>query len=201
MRFTPTVSEATEAAGINAAAEPNSSPCRFSFTITPQSAAGGCTPSPRKLSALIKRIAKVKRIPNSAARGASVLGRISRTVIHHKLSPRERATSTKSITEISIAKARDNRNTRVESIIATVAIMIIKEVPSADITISARMIEGNAINASLIRLINPSIQRPLIAAINPRITPREKDNRVTSSARPIVIRAPYKRRENTSRPR
>ncbi len=186
---------------MSAAAEPNSSPCRFSFTITPQSAAGGCTPRPRKLNALIKRIAKVKRIPNSAVRGASVFGRISRTVIHHKLSPRERATSTKSITEISIANARDRRNTRVESITATVTIMIISDVPSADITIRARITEGKAISASLTRLMKPSIQRPLIAAVNPRMTPREKDSSAAKSASPIVIRAPYSSRENTSRPR
>ena len=64
--------------------------------MLPQSASGGCTPSPRKLSAAMNRKVKQKRRPNSAVSGGIALGRISRLTIHHQPSPRSRAASTNS---------------------------------------------------------------------------------------------------------
>src|SRR5690606_40005260 len=50
-RLTEMASAAIAAAGMRAAPIPNTMPSLFSFTMPPQSAAGGWTPSPRKESA------------------------------------------------------------------------------------------------------------------------------------------------------
>src|SRR5918992_737627 len=56
---------------------PASSPCRFSLIMRPQSAAGGCRPKPRKLSAAITAMLNVSRSVASTTRGLVMLGRTS----------------------------------------------------------------------------------------------------------------------------
>src|SRR5690606_21322613 len=56
-RLTEMARMAIAAAGMRAAPMPKTMPSLFSFTMPPQSASGGCTPSPRKDSADRNRMA------------------------------------------------------------------------------------------------------------------------------------------------
>ena len=58
-----------------------------SNNIVPRLGLGGWMPRPRKLSAEIKRNTKQKRSPNSASRGAVILGKISFLRIQTNFSP------------------------------------------------------------------------------------------------------------------
>ena len=66
----------------------------LSRTIDPQSAVGGCIPTPRKESAAIVRNTKQNLSPNSAIKGGMIFGKISRRIIQPSPSPRKRAAST-----------------------------------------------------------------------------------------------------------
>src|SRR5204862_1694414 len=63
------------------------SPCRFSLIISPQSAAGGCRPKPRKLSPAISPIEYVRRRLASTSNGLVTFGRISPMRIFRRGSP------------------------------------------------------------------------------------------------------------------
>ena len=173
----------------------------FSRTIEPQSAVGGWMPSPRKLSAAINKKTKQNRRPNSATSGGMALGRISWRMIHQRPSPLSRAASTYSITSMSMATARDRRYTRVESSRAITTTSAGIDVPTTDSTIRAKIRVGNAIRISTKRLISWSTQPPTVAARKPQTIPTTKESAVIRKAMAMVLRAPYSRRENRSRPR
>ena len=87
-RFTAMVSSAIRSAGARITYGFRSSPERFSLMISAQSEAGGCRPSPRKLTEATRMIEYVKRRPTSAAIGATMLGSSSRRTIALVRSPR-----------------------------------------------------------------------------------------------------------------
>jgi len=64
---------------------------RPSFSITPQLAAGGGTPNPRKLSDASTTIAVAKYVVVTTISGASVFGRMWRNKIHTGFCPMQRA--------------------------------------------------------------------------------------------------------------
>lgn len=78
-------------AGPTAASGLVESPPRFSRAMPPQSAIGGCTPSPTKLRLLMNRMAKLARIAKSVASGLTTWGSISPNRIQPMPSPRDRA--------------------------------------------------------------------------------------------------------------
>src|ERR1700733_1366255 len=158
--------------------------------MLPQSASGGCTPSPRKLNAAMKRKVKQKRKPNSAVRGGTALGSTSRVTIHHHPSPRNRAASTNSRLTILTATDRASRKTLVESRIAIVTTRTGSAEPSADKITNAKINVGIDNRRSTKRDSNWSIQPPATAAAKPEITPIKNESAVITSANPIDIRAP-----------
>ncbi len=109
IKLTPTVKKAIAPAGHRGIKIPNVMAAEFSLTILPQSAIGGFMPSPKKLNDAIKRNTKQNRNPNSAIRGGMAFGKISCRMSHQRPSPRNLAASTKSMTTMSIATARDRR--------------------------------------------------------------------------------------------
>ncbi len=138
----------------------------------------------------MNRKAKQNRSPNSVMSGGSALGSTSRRMIHHRDSPRSRATSTKSITAMFRPTARDRRKTRVESSTAMVRISTGIDVPITDRMMSAKMSWGIAIRASTKRLRSVSSQPPRTAAAKPALIPMAKERSVMRKAIPMVVRAP-----------
>ena len=200
-RFTEIVSTAIAAAGISAAGMPNTMPSLFSFTMAPQSASGGCTPRPINDRADRKSTAKMKRRPSSDTSGVSALGRISENTIQRVLSPRSRAASTKSITLMSAATARDSRNTRVASRVPITSTSTVMVDGSTDSTTSAKISVGMAISRSTPRDRHWSTQPPTTAATNPRMEPTVNDSAVARPAIVSVTRVPWIMRDSRSRPR
>ena len=62
--------------------------------MLPQSDAGGCTPSPRKLRLEMNSTTNTRRKPKSVASGIAAFGNTSALMIHQVLSPRLAAAST-----------------------------------------------------------------------------------------------------------
>ena len=174
---------------------------RRSLTMPPQSAAGGCTPRPRKLSVAMNRKVKQKRRPNSAVSGGTELGRISRVTIHHQPSPRNRAASTNSRLTTFIATERARRNTLGESRIAIVSMSAGNELPATDRMTIAKMNVGIESSRSTSRASAISTQPPATAAPKPQIIPIVKESIVMTRERPIDRRAPNIRRLKMSRPK
>jgi hypothetical protein len=155
---------AIAAAGISGMISPKLIALALSRTMPPQSAAGGWMPRPRNESELKNRNAKQNRSPNSAISGGSVLGRTSRNTIQGSRSPRSRATSTKSMTAMSIATARESRKTRVESRSAMTTTSVTTEGGRTERTTSAKISVGIAISVSTAREMARSAQPPTTAA-------------------------------------
>ena len=138
-------------------------PSLFSFTMPPQSASGGCTPRPRNDSVEMKSTMKMKRSPISATSGDRALGRISRKMTQIVPSPRSRAASTKSITAMSTATARDRRKTRVHSSSPMTTISTGIVTGMTDSTTSAKISAGIDMIRSTKRdsdLVDPAARAP-----------------------------------------
>ena len=101
--------------GISAAGMPKTMPSLFSLTMPPQSASGGWTPRPRKDSADRNSTMKDEAQAQLGHQRRQRVGQDFPEDDPAMPSPRSLAASTKSITLISTATARDRRKTRVES--------------------------------------------------------------------------------------
>ena len=121
-------------------------------------------------------------------------------ITHHRPSPRKRAASTYSITVRLVPKARDKRNTRVESNTAMVRISTGMLEPNTPKIIRANMSPGMDNITSTRRVKKISTQPPTTALTKPVRMPIRNDRDVMASATPIVIRVPYIMRVSMSRP-
>ena len=149
--------------------------------MLPQSASGGCTPRPRKLSAAMNRNVKQKRRPNSAVSGGTALGRISRVMIHHQPSPRNCAASTNSRLTSPTATERARRKTLVESSTAMVTISTGSPEPRTDRMTKAKISVGIESSRSTSRDSAWSTQPPATAAAKPLTMPMKNDSAVMTS--------------------
>src|SRR6218665_1179726 len=157
-------------------------------------------PRPRKLRPATNRMVKPKRMPNSASRAGTALGKISRRIIQPNPSPRSRAASTYSCTMMPCATSRASRNTRVASSTAMGQINTGTAATRTERIISAKISTGIAINVSARRESSRSTYRPSTTAAKPLTMPREKESKLIASAMPSVVRPPYNSRESMSRP-
>ena len=84
---------------------------KASASMPPQVDRGGCTPSPRKLSALSDNSAEPKIDVEKISSGATQLGNMWRTTIQSRPCPPARAATTKSRCRSDITVARAMRVT------------------------------------------------------------------------------------------
>ena len=112
MRLTPRVSATIIRAGATVAHTLSDRIGRFSEIISPQFAAGGFRPRPRKFTAATSSTAAVKQSPKFARTGASMFGRISRRRIAVVRSPRTTAASRTSVPPPGVWRVHDPDNPR-----------------------------------------------------------------------------------------
>src|SRR5919108_733637 len=157
-RFVPTVRTAIASTGSRTPHGMTAIDRRFSLIMSPQSAAGGCSPKPRKLIAAIRPIENVIRSPSSTSSGLVTFGSSPSMMIRERRSPATSSALMKSRSTICWAAPRITRATRGAWVIPTVTTISQSFGPIAETASSTKMICGNASTTSFPRISTSSTQ-------------------------------------------
>ncbi|MNI12761.1 hypothetical protein D3C73_659560 [compost metagenome] len=144
---------------------------------------------------------KPKRKPRSVSTGLSMFGKISTQAMYSRRSPRVRATCTYSSASMFTAMLRAMRNAPGVKLNTAVQISKVTEEPKAETMISASILLGIEMKASIRRLISSSSHFGDTTDNNAQLVPRLLANTAATNARPTVNRAPTRIRLSMSRPR
>src|SRR5262245_4641616 len=200
-RLVPIVSRAMAITGSRTGHGCSVSPFWFSLIIRPQSAAGGCSPKPRKLSPATTATLNDMRSVVSAMRGLETLGSSSERMIFRRGMPIASAARTKSRSTISTAAPRVIRAARgiVETPTARTSSHSLG--PTVAASRSARTIAGSDRKMSIVRMSRSSSLPCEYAASRPMVMPSAMPSAVDRPESTRTDSPPYRSRLRTSRPR
>ncbi len=156
IRLVPIVSSAMAITGSSTGHGWIVSPFLFSLIIRPQSAAGGCSPKPRKLRPATTATLNVRRSVVSTMRGLEMLGSTSLNRIRRRGRPIASAARTKSRSTTSTAAPRVTRAARGIVVSPTAMTSSQSSGPTVAARTSAKTICGSERRTSMLRMSRSS---------------------------------------------